>query len=141
MVEVTSISPPLEGTPETPLARPGRDGYVEFPAGRDIGPVGFKGRWGLQRVHTTMEELAQFLARQMGSVVVNFTGLSGKYSLGLRWSTLNSAPSLNSQDLLEFSDPPLSIAIRQQLGLVLRQSKGPSEVIVIDSMDREATTN
>jgi uncharacterized protein (TIGR03435 family) len=38
-------------------------------------------------------------------------------------------------------DPPLEQSLRDQLGLVLRQGKGPHEVIVIDSFDREATPN
>jgi uncharacterized protein (TIGR03435 family) len=113
------------------------DGYADLPPGLNIGPVGFASRWVLQRVGTTMDEFTRDVERQLGRVVVNQTGLNGKYDFSLRWSTGLSA----GQNAAEFSEPAFLPALREQLGLVLRDGKGSMEVVVIDAMDAEALPN
>ena len=136
-----SSDAPAPDLPGGPIyIKPGADGYVEFVAGRNMGPVGFKGMWGMQRVGTTMVEFARELQSFLGGVVTDLTGLTGKYDFVLKWSTTLNTPSPDGTNVTEFSDPPLLVALREQLGLVIRQGKGSSEVIVIDGM-AEPTPN
>ena len=83
-----------------------------------------------------MEEFARQIDSQLlHSTVVNETGLTGKYDFVLHFDAAADAPDA------EFTGPDFKTAMRQQLGLILRETKGPAEVIVIDSMDREAVAN
>ena len=138
MKDVTNA--PAVDLPEQMISiKPGADGYVEFIPGRNMGPVGFKGRWGMQRVRITMVEFARELERLLDGAVVDLTGLTGKYDFTLKWSTSLTPP--NDANAAEFSDPPLLVALREQLGLSVRRGTGPAEVIVIDNMTREPTPN
>jgi uncharacterized protein (TIGR03435 family) len=125
---------------QTIYIKPGADGYVQFVPGRNMGPVGFSGgRWGMQRIGTTMVEFSRELQGLLGGEVIDLTGLTGKYDFTLKWST-SLAPA-NDANVVEFSDPPLLVALRAQLGLLIRRGTGPAEVIVIDNMAREPTPN
>jgi uncharacterized protein (TIGR03435 family) len=77
-------------------------------------------------------ELAQVLDR----VVLNQTGLTGRYDLILRWTPddrpapmLNGAPDPNAP-------PDLFTAIQEQLGLKLESTRGTVPVIVIEHIER-----
>ena len=78
----------------------------------------------------SMDTLAMMLA---GSVfnqrVINRTGLSGEFELDLRF-TPDSSPAAAP----EF--PSIFTAVQEQLGLKLEASRGPVEVLVIDSVER-----
>lgn len=80
----------------------------------------------------TMTMLAQALDGQMGTNVVDKTGLTDKYDFTLRYS--GSVPGTEGRDPEAWS--PLIIALPEQLGLKLVPSKGPVEVIVIDHIER-----
>ena len=111
------------------------DGYLDFPKGVNTPFYGNGPRFSLQRVQTTMAEFAQQLdAEWLHDTVSDQTGLVGKYDFTLRFSATPNAEG-------EFSEPDLQTAMRQQLGILLREVKAPGEVIVIDSIDREATPN
>jgi uncharacterized protein (TIGR03435 family) len=113
------------------------DGYLTFPRGVNTPFWGNGPKFSLQRVHTTMDEFAAALENEwMHAPVVNLTELAGRYDFYLRFDARHETPAID-----EPLDPPLEQSLRDQLGLVLRQSKGPHEVIVIDSFDREATPN
>jgi uncharacterized protein (TIGR03435 family) len=84
----------------------------------------------------TIGLLARELAQLQGRVVLNKTGLTGRYDLTLRWTPddapppmLNGAPDANAP-------PGLLTAIQEQLGLKLEPSKGPVEVLVIDHIEQ-----
>ena len=70
-----------------------------------------------------------------GSPVVNETGLSDKYDFVLDWAP--DQPATPGSDTLaaEPDAPPLFTALEEQLGLQLIKTKGPVEVIVIDSIE------
>ena len=112
------------------------DGYLTFPRGVNTEFVGNGPKFSLQRVHTTMDEFAAAIDMWLGIPVLNLTGLAGQYDFYLRFDVRGESPANN-----EPLDPPLEPSLRDQLGLVLRHSKGPREVIVIASIDREATPN
>lgn len=94
---------------------------------------------GRNRLHIagsddTVSILARELAQALGRVVLNQTGLAGRYDLTLRWTpddaptpALNGAPDPNPA-------PDIFTAIQEQLGLKLESTKGPVTVLVIDSV-------
>lgn len=83
----------------------------------------------------TVAILSRELAQSLGRVVLNQTGLAGRYDLTLRWTPddrpaplLNGAPDPNAP-------PDIFTAIQEQLGLKLESSKGPVPVLVIDHVE------
>ena len=64
-----------------------------------------------------------------------------KYDILLKWSANLRAAPIEAGNAPEFSDPLLLAAMRDQLGLVVRQSRGPAEVIIIDSIDADVVPN
>ena len=79
----------------------------------------------------TLSILARELARMLGRVVLNQTGLSGRYDLSLRWTPDGAAASYPpSPD----APPGIFTAIQEQLGLKLESKKGAVPVLVIDSV-------
>ena len=65
-----------------------------------------------------------------GRRVVDRTGLSGVYSIELRWSGDETAPAAAD------APPGILTAASEQLGLRLRPTTAPIEVLVIDSAER-----
>jgi uncharacterized protein (TIGR03435 family) len=76
-----------------------------------------------------MTSIAEELSKIAGRVVVDKTGLPGRYDFKLLW-TADDAPATDS-------DPPtLFTAIQEQLGLKLESAKEPVPVLVIDHVDQ-----
>jgi uncharacterized protein (TIGR03435 family) len=111
-------------------ASPG-DAYANGMKRRDGVPMG-AGLWvpqdGVllgQGVSSVM--LAAHLSRQLGRVIVDNTGLTGKYDFKLQWAPFREeAASLLS-------------AMPEQLGLQLTSQTGPVEMIVIDRAEPAET--
>jgi uncharacterized protein (TIGR03435 family) len=83
----------------------------------------------------TISILARELAQTLGRVVLNNTGLSGRYDLRLRWTPDDAAPDPSVPD----APPDIFTAIQEQLGLKLESTKGPVPVLVIDSVEMPST--
>jgi uncharacterized protein (TIGR03435 family) len=76
-----------------------------------------------------MTSIAEELSKVAGRVVVDKTGLTGRYDFKLLW-TADDAPATDG-------DPPtLFTAIQEQLGLKLESAKEPVPVFVIDHVDQ-----
>jgi len=69
--------------------------------------------------------LAEQLAKITGRVVVDKTGVSGRYDVKLKW-----APD----DAKDATGPSIFTALEEQLGLRLETGKGPVEVLVVDKV-------
>lgn len=80
----------------------------------------------------TMSILARELAEVLGRVVLNHTGLSGRYDISLRW-TPDDAAALAPSTL--DVPPDIFTSIQEQLGLKLESAKGPVLVLIIDSVE------
>ena len=89
--------------------------------------------------NNTIELLAEELAKKVGRVVMDKTGIQGRYDITLTWTqddvlssgfggTAGSAPAADS-------GPSIFAALQEQLGLKLESQKGPVQVLVIDSID------
>ncbi len=76
---------------------------------------------------TTM--IAEELSKIAGRVVVDKTGLDGRYDFKLRWSPDDDAGS-------DTDAPTLFTAIQEQLGLKLEPAKEPVPVLVIDKVEQ-----
>ena len=73
-----------------------------------------------------------------GRLVVDKTGLSGRFALNLTW-TPEQMPTVappSGIPPIDPNGPSLFTALHEQLGLKLESAKGPVEVLVIDSVER-----
>jgi uncharacterized protein (TIGR03435 family) len=93
----------------------------------------------------TMQELADSLQRQLKRPVVNATGLPAKYDFVLDFSTeglylgrgrIPVSPGADAEAL-----PDVFSALPSQLGLKLESKKVPTEMIVVDHIEKTPTEN
>ena len=87
------------------------------------------GHGALTLKNSTMDALAERLARTTNLPVVNQTGLAGFFNLSLTWTPDNDQPKPDGP-------PPLSVALEEQLGLQLKSERAPVEVLVIDHVEK-----
>jgi uncharacterized protein (TIGR03435 family) len=78
-----------------------------------------------------LRDVAFSLSRMLDRPVVDQTGLSGAYSVELKWDA-----NAGSVDRAAAYGVSLFTALPEQLGLALDSRKGPVEFLVIDSADR-----
>jgi uncharacterized protein (TIGR03435 family) len=76
---------------------------------------------------SSMSGLSYVLDVQLGRPVVDDTGLAGEFDFKLEWDTRLESES---------SGPSIFTALREQLGLRLNSTKGPVDLIVIDSIEK-----
>jgi bla regulator protein BlaR1 len=86
---------------------------------------------------TDLQEFSQapFL-KGVDRIVVDQTGLHGRYDFVLKWSSRmgQSAADGSGETVSEY--PDIFTAVREQLGLRLVPTKGPVDVLVIDHIER-----
>jgi len=87
----------------------------------------------LEGLNWTMPYLARMATGLAGFPVVDRTGLTGSYDVHV---TYEPDPEATASSL-----PPLTVAIRQSLGLELKPGKVPVDTIVIDAVDKIPTEN
>lgn len=83
------------------------------------------------------EALTQDLSRELGRVVIDKTGIQGRYDFALKWTPDLEADGANCVSDGSASDggPSIFTAIQEQLGLKLESAKGPVKVLVIDHVE------
>jgi uncharacterized protein (TIGR03435 family) len=83
--------------------------------------------------------LAEELAKNVGHVVVDKTGIEGRYNLALRWTPdRGTSPGFSVPERTSSapdSPPSIFTALQEQLGLKLESQKGPVQVLVIDHIE------
>jgi uncharacterized protein (TIGR03435 family) len=93
----------------------------------------------------TMAELTRALSGMLGRSVIDMTGFSGKFDISLGFAyepdvTVGIGNPWRQGDSGQLSDPgvnpPITAALRRQLGLRLESSKGPVQVLVVDYVER-----
>jgi uncharacterized protein (TIGR03435 family) len=83
-----------------------------------------------------MDRAIQALSVQLGRVVVDKTGLAGKYAFTLKWTPdTEAAPAAANGDATDVSGPSIFTAVQEQLGLKLESSKGPVKILAIDHVE------
>jgi bla regulator protein BlaR1 len=87
----------------------------------------------------SLDTLASQLGQQLGRFVVNQTGLRGDFALHLQWTPdpgQNQGGDSDAPPPAGADGPSLFTALQEQLGLKLESSKGPVEVLVIDTAEK-----
>jgi uncharacterized protein (TIGR03435 family) len=85
------------------------------------------------------DTLTQELSKELGRVILDKTGIDGRYDITLKWTPETGATAMNSGT--EGSAPPpdsgasIFTAIQEQLGLKLESTKGPVQVLIIDHVE------
>ena len=92
------------------------------------GRGGSTGRTYFNGGRLTMDLIAEQLSQITGRIVVDRTGLAGRYDLKLQWTPDDAVAT-------EGSPPSLFTAIEEQLGLQLKAAKEPVPVLVIDHVE------
>lgn len=92
-----------------------------------------------------ISQLAAVLSRATGRIVIDETGLRGKYHYTLKWSPndahapLQDETSATGSDLApstDLAEPTLFSAIQQQLGLLLKPTRAAVDILVIEHIER-----
>ena len=78
-----------------------------------------------------MQELVEIISEDLGRIVVDKTGFDAPFNL-----LLDFAPLRDPEPGPSSSAPTISTALREQLGLQLRLTTGPVDVLVIDDVAR-----
>jgi len=84
----------------------------------------------------TADMLATVLSNQLGRPVQNTTGFAGPFDFTLRWAPDTGVVPGDGQDR-----PSLFTAIREQLGFRLVAARRPTDVVVVDHVEKTPTGN
>jgi uncharacterized protein (TIGR03435 family) len=95
------------------------------------------GRGLLQAVGLSPPDLAADLSEILGRPVVDRTGIMGNFDIYLEFAP-DSAIALGAQSspTADLSGPSIFTALQEQLGLRVESSKGPTEVLIVDHLER-----
>ena len=118
--------PPPEESPEIMFSR------------TPTGDISFKA------TSATMSQLASALSSNLGSTIVDRTGIEGKFNVSLQFTPDPATQPMMSKSGVPLPAPPpdaaagpsIFSALQEKLGLKLEAIKVPVEVIVIDSAKR-----
>ena len=92
------------------------------------------GRIAVEGGDNTVQVLAEQLAETLGRVVVDKTGVEGRYKIALTWTPDDRAAPPSSATA-DDSGPSIFTALQEQLGLKLESDKGPVEVLIVDNAE------
>lgn len=106
------------------VAKGGSKLAVSHADGKSIG----MGRTHFNAQGLTMGLIAEQLSLIAGRIVVDKSGLEGRYDLKLLWTPDDAVPTPDSP-------PSLFTAIEEQLGLELKSAKEPVPVLVVDQVE------
>jgi uncharacterized protein (TIGR03435 family) len=76
-----------------------------------------------------LETLASSLSGEVGRIVLDETGLKGKYDFTLKWTPDEERGSADA-------GPSIFTAVQEQLGLKLKSTTDPVDTIVVDHIER-----
>ncbi len=89
--------------------------------------------------NTTMKLIANSLPSvgRLGRPVVDQTGLSGRFDFTLEWTPESNGPAPSGTDApLDSQGITFLEALKDQLGMKLKSTKAPIDVLVVDHVDR-----
>jgi uncharacterized protein (TIGR03435 family) len=87
---------------------------------------GWEGHLTVEGGDNTVTAFAAELSKRVGRIVLDKTGIKGRYSIDLDWSEDND---------IDDDAPSLFTAIREQLGLRLQSQKANVPVLIIDHIE------
>jgi uncharacterized protein (TIGR03435 family) len=131
-----------KGGPKIKLAADQTSPDVNGPSPKGAGPNHGAIRFGpgsMAGNAVNFSLLVRFLSQRLDRPVVDRTGLSGRYDFLLQWTPevgeTKLDPGGNPLPVGDPTGPSIFSAIQEQLGLRLESTKGPVEVLVIDSVE------
>lgn len=80
------------------------------------------------------QSLTQELSTELGRVVIDKTGIAGRYDVTLKWTPDTDGASADNRTE-NSSGPSIFTAMQEQLGLKLESAKSPVQVLVIDHVE------
>lgn len=86
----------------------------------------------------TMAQFASALSSQLTAIVVDHTGVEGRYDCSLQWTPDRPLVSKSGEPLPPadaMPGPSIFTAVQEKLGLRLESRKVPTEIVVIDRAD------
>jgi len=124
----------VKGGPKFSAHKESADGHDREGIGVSIG----SGKGKLTATKTTMARFCDSLGHQVDRIVIDRTGLKGDYDFKVEWSPENHEGSTLGalEEKVGLTGVNIFEALQDQLGLKLESTKGPVDVIVIDSADR-----
>src|SRR5581483_3751713 len=129
---------PPERLPDGPPPQPGQPGAMR---------QGIRmGRGELTVTYVDLPTFANVLSRAVGRIVVDKTGLMGKYDFDLKWTPDEGqgpmmggghgpGPDGAAPPPPDSSGPSIFTALQEQLGLKLESQKAPTDVLVIQHVE------
>ena len=98
------------------------------------GSCGFNGSpTQIDGTSVSMAQLTARLSRSLGVMVIDNTGLDGLFDITLQWTVEDQFTGRGAS-----ASPTIFAAIQEQLGLRLESTKGPVDVLVVDSAEKPA---
>ncbi len=98
------------------------------------------GRGRIAAAGTTIAQFAGLLPRFVDRVVIDSTGLMGRYDLELKWTLAPgewmAPPPPGGDEALPADGPSLFTALQEQLGLKLQSQTRPIDTLVIDRVEK-----
>ena len=87
-----------------------------------------------------MLELARSLSPMVGRIVIDKTGLKGRYDFQMTYATegrgFGAGPAGADAQTVDPNTPSLFTALQEQLGLKLESERGSVDVVVIDRVEQ-----
>lgn len=86
-----------------------------------------------------LAQLVQRIAADLAAPVVDETGLTGLFDVVLEYERVGRPPAAQgaaSEPSPDLPAPPLPSALEQQLGLKLERQVGPTQVLVVEAVER-----
>jgi uncharacterized protein (TIGR03435 family) len=83
----------------------------------------------------SMPQFANYLAARMDRPVLDLTDLKGHFEITLDWTSNDMAATDST------ASPSIFTAVQEKLGLRLEARKAPSEILVIDHVEKVPTEN
>ena len=129
---VADNGPKLQPAPAGESDEPKEQGAMHMGRQQMRMQIGGNQVYGIGAHSTPLDDFAQQLSRQLGTPVINKTGLHGRYDFNLHW---NDGKGSSNE-----SEPSLMDAVQEQLGLKLEPQKAPTQVLIIDHVQNPAET-
>jgi uncharacterized protein (TIGR03435 family) len=127
------------------VSKPGKLRESEAECGEQNKPAATSCRFMILPGHLggqkeTIGQLVDALSRVTDRVVLDKTGLTGKYDITLDYTPeqgqFQAPPGVTPAPPIGSNGPSLFTALQEQLGLKLESQKGPVDIMVIDHVER-----
>jgi uncharacterized protein (TIGR03435 family) len=130
-----------EASLETDGPLKGDSGGFPAPVAGRVMRLSLAGRIRVSAGRQSSAEIAKMLSGFLAARVTDETGLNGRYDFTLEFAEDSPAAEARAGRPDVDPAPGLSTGVQEQLGLHLEKSKGPVEILVIESVDRSPGEN